>query len=446
MEDLARQQVLVLGLGVSGRSAANFCAARGAEVVAADERQPEAIEGLEAVDGAVSLAVGAPFPDPADFDLVVPSPGVPGERYRDRAGRVWGDVELAFRALSVPIVAITGTNGKSTTTLLVEAMLQAAGLRARAAGNLGKPALELVGEALDFAVLEVSSFQLETTESFRPAVAAVLNITPDHLDRHGSFAAYASAKARIVARQEACDVAVLNFDDPGARALATETKARVIPYRCSGPAPGGAWLDAGAVVLSDESGSATRVSLDGMRLAGAHNLENAVAALLIARAAGADASRAAAALVSFSGLPHRGEIVGRYGGVTYVDDSKATNVGAAMRALAGFAQPVVWIAGGRDKGLDFSELADVAAEHIRAAVLIGEAAQKLEIALAGRIETHAAASLEKAVDLASRLAGDGDVVLLAPACASQDQFRDFAERGDRFRSAVTNLAREGVAP
>jgi UDP-N-acetylmuramoylalanine--D-glutamate ligase len=446
MEALADKRVLVLGLGVSGRSAANFCAARGARVVAADEREQEAIEGLETVDAAVSLAAGAPFPDPADFDLVVPSPGVPSERYRDRARRVWGDVELAYRALAVPIIAITGTNGKSTTTLLAEAMLREAGFRARAAGNLGTPALELVGEALDFAVLEVSSFQLETTETFRPAVSAVLNITPDHLDRHGSLAAYVSAKAQIVARQEAGDAAVLNFDDPLARSLATETKARVLPYRCSGPAPGGAWLDSGAVVLPGENGRTARVSLDGMRLTGAHNLENAVAALLIATAAGANPSRAAAALASFSGLPHRSEVVGRYGGVTYVNDSKATNAGATMRSLAGFAKPVIWIAGGRDKGLDFGELADVAAEHTRAAVLIGEAARKLEDALAGRVETHTAASLEKAVDLASGIAGEGDVVLLAPACASQDQFRDFAERGDRFRRAVESLAREGAKP
>jgi UDP-N-acetylmuramoylalanine--D-glutamate ligase len=446
MRDLARKRVLVLGLGVSGRSAANFCAALGAEVVAADEREKGEIEGLDAIDGAVSLAAGAPFPDPADFDLVVPSPGVPAERYRDRARRVWGDVELAYRALSVPIIAITGTNGKSTTTLLVEAMLRAAGFRARAAGNLGTPALALVGEALDFAVLEVSSFQLETAEVFRPSVAAVLNITPDHLDRHGSLEAYASAKARIVARQEAGDVAVLNFDDPRVRALATETKARVVPFSCSRTAPGGAWLDSGAVVLSGELGSTARVSLDGMRLAGAHNRENAVAALTVVAAAGGDPSRAAAALATFSGLPHRCEVVGRHRGVTYVNDSKATNAGAAMRALAGFAESVIWIAGGRDKGLDFRELADVAAERVRAAVLIGEAAGKLEAALAGRVEVHAAASLEEAVGVASSVAGDGDVVLLAPACASQDQFRDFAERGDRFRRAVASLVREGVTP
>jgi UDP-N-acetylmuramoylalanine--D-glutamate ligase len=444
MDDLTRQKILVLGLGVSGRSAANFCALRGADVVAADERAPSAIEGLDDVDGAVSLETGAAFPDPADFDLVVPSPGVPAERYRERARRVWGDVELAYRALAAPIIAITGTNGKSTTTLLVEAMLRAAGFRARAAGNLGTPALELVGEALDFAVLEVSSFQLETTEAFRPAIAAVLNITPDHLDRHGSLDAYVSAKAQIVSRQEAEDAAVLNFDDARVRALATETKARIHPYRCSGPAAGGAWLDAGGVVVCDVSGSTTRVSLDGMRLTGAHNRENAVAALAIATAAGADPARAAQALASFSGLPHRGEIVSRGGGVTWINDSKATNAGAAMRALAGFAEPVIWIAGGRDKGLDFGELADIAAEQVRAAVLIGEAAGKLANTLAGRVEVHRADSLEEAVAVAARLAGSGDVVLLAPACASQDQFQDFAERGDRFRNAVKSLDAEGA--
>jgi len=446
MEELAGQKILVLGLGVSGRSAANFCALRGAEVVAADEREPAALEGLDAVDGAVSLATGAPFPDPADFDLVVPSPGVPAERYRERALRVWGDVELAYRGLSVPIVAITGTNGKSTTTLLVETMLRAAGFRAKAAGNLGTPALELIGEALDFAVLEVSSFQLETTETFRPAIAVVLNITPDHLDRHGSLAAYASAKARIVSAQEAEDVAVLNFDDPHVRALATETKARIYPYRCSGPAAGGAWLDAGAAMISGDSGSATRVSLDGMRLVGSHNRENALAALATVTAAGADPARAAGALASFSGLPHRGEVVGHRGDVTWINDSKATNPGAAMRALAGFAKPVIWIAGGRDKGLDFGDLAAVAAERVRIAVLIGEAAGKLEGALAGHVEVHLAASVEAAVGFASQLANAGDVVLLAPACASQDQFRDFAERGDRFRRAVAKLTPGGATP
>jgi UDP-N-acetylmuramoylalanine--D-glutamate ligase len=436
MEELKGKKVLVLGLGISGRSAANYCAGRGARVVAADERSDAAIEGL---DPSVSPAIGAPFPDPADFDLVVPSPGVPAARYRDRARRVWGDIELAYRALAVPIIAVTGTNGKSTTTLLVEAMLQAAGIRARAAGNVGTPALSLVGAALDFAVLEVSSFQLETVESFRPAVAVVLNITPDHLDRHGSFSEYAAAKARIVASQTPDDVTVLNFDDARVRALAGETAARVFPYRYSGPIAGGAWLDTGAVVLSLPDGSTRRISLDGMRLVGAHNFENALAALATVAAAGIDPVRAAVALASFSGLPHRCEVVERRAGVTWIDDSKATNTGATVRALEGFGEPVIWIGGGRDKGLDFTELAQVAADRVRAAVLIGEAADKIAGALGGVVPVYRAVSIEAAVRTAADLAEAGDVVLLAPACASQDQFADYAERGERFRRAVNEL-------
>jgi UDP-N-acetylmuramoylalanine--D-glutamate ligase len=443
MRELESSRVLVLGLGNSGRSAANFCAARGANVVAADERPAAEIGFLDAIDGAVELSLGCTFPDPGAFDLVVPSPGVPEKRYRGRARCVWGDVELAYRALSIPIIAITGTNGKSTTALLTEAMLRAAGFRARAAGNLGPPALELVGAALDFAVLEVSSFQLATVDSFRPAVSVVLNITPDHLDRHGSLEDYVRAKARIVANQESEDVAVLNFDDSLVRELAHETKARIYPFRYSGPAPGGAWLDSNSAVLSDGSGETKRVSLEGMRLAGSHNRENVLAALAAVGAVGADLERAGEALAVFAGLPHRSQVVAQFGGVTYIDDSKATNTGAAMRSLAAFAEAVVWIAGGRDKGLDFAELADVAASRARAAVLIGEAAAKLERALDGRIEVRTTSSVEDAVRIATELAGGRGVVLLAPACASFDQFRDFAERGERFQQAVRALVAKG---
>ena len=445
MLDLDGKTVLVLGLGVSGRSAAKFCAGRGARVVAADEHEAGAIEALEALGPAIERSLGRTFPDPADFDLVVPSPGVPAERYRERARRAWGDLELVYRALSVPIVAVTGTNGKSTTTLLVEAMLRSAGFRARAAGNLGAPALDLVGEALDVAVLEVSSFQLEATESFRPRVAVILNLSPDHLDRHGSFESYRAAKATILRQQEPEDVAVLNFDDPEVQSLAETATARVLPFRTEGPLEHGAWLDAGCVLLREPGGDVTRVALDGMPLSGGHNRENTVAALATAWAAGADPKRAVSALASFRGLPHRMQSVGRVKGVLYVDDSKATNPGAALRSLASFATPVIWIAGGRDKGLDFAPLAELAGERVRAAVLVGEAAGKLKDALADRVAVHAAASLDEAVQAAARLAHSGDVVLLAPACASQDQFRDFAERGDRFQEAVARLE-PGDAP
>jgi UDP-N-acetylmuramoylalanine--D-glutamate ligase len=444
--ELAQRRVLVLGLGLSGRSAAAFCAARGARVVAADEREPESLAGLEELASRVELRLGRPFPDPADFDLVVPSPGVPRERYAARARRAWGDIELAGRALEVPIVAITGTNGKSTTTLLVEALLREAGLRVAAGGNLGRPALELVGLPLDAVVLEVSSFQLESVEAFRPRVAVLLNVTPDHLDRHGSFSAYLEAKARLLDRQQPDDAAVLNFDDPALCGLAARARGRVLPFRTAGPLESGAWLEAGECVLRLAGGAPLRIALNALRLEGAHNLENAVAALAAVAAFGADPRRAAPALAAFSGLPHRCEPVGRVGGVAYVDDSKATNPGAALRALAGRPERVVWIAGGRDKGLDYGDLAQAARGHARAAVLIGEAAGKLEAALRGHVPTHRATDLDAAVQLAAQLAREGDVVLLAPACASQDQFRDYAERGERFRAAVDRLAAGRSAP
>ncbi len=433
--ELANRRVLVLGLGVSGRSAARYCAERGARVVAADERSARELDALSPIEG-VELRLGSPFPDPADFDLVVPSPGVAPRRYRPRARRVWGDIELAGRALRVPIAAVTGTNGKSTTTRLLEAMLRAAGLRARAAGNLGEPALDLVGQPLDAAVLEVSSFQLETTERFRPRVAVILNISPDHLDRHGSFEAYVEAKARILACQQPEDLAILNADDPAVAALEPRVRGRIAWTARRGPLPRGAWCDAGAIWLGADGAAALRIPVADPATGGA---ENRLAALLAATALGADPRRASAALEHFRALPHRGEVVRRRAGVTWVDDSKATNPGAALRALLDATGPVVWIAGGRDKGLDMSPLAETAASRVRAAVLIGEASQKLGAALAGRVDVHPADSLELAVARAAALAEPGDTVLLAPACASQDQFRSFEERGERFQSAVLEL-------
>jgi UDP-N-acetylmuramoylalanine--D-glutamate ligase len=436
METLTRQRVLVLGLGVSGRSAAAFCAARGACVTAADERGADALPGLDALDGRVELVVGAPFPDPADFDLVVPSPGIPPARYRERARRVWGDIELAFRALAVPIVAVTGTNGKSTTTRLIEAMLCEAGLRAAAAGNLGPPALGLVGAPLDVAVLEVSSFQLESVESFRPAVAVVLNLTPDHFDRHPSFEDYAAAKRRILAAQRPEDAAVLGFDDPHVRAFAGAAPGRVLGFSTHAPVAEGAWLDAGDAVLRLGDARPLRFSLAGLP---PQPPENRLAALCAVAALGADPAKAWRALPHFRGLPHRLELVARRGGALFVDDSKATNPAAALRALSSFSETLVWIGGGRAKGLDLGELAAAVAARSRAALLLGEAAPALEQALAARLPVERCASIEDATRRAAAHARPGDVVLLAPGCASLDMFRNYEERGDRFRAAAQAL-------
>jgi len=437
--ELEGRNVLVLGLGVSGRSAAGFCAGLGARVVAADERSESSLGGLEELASGVELRAGQALPDPADFDLVVPSPGVPRERYRERARRVWGDIELAARALAVPLVAVTGTNGKSTTVVLIESMLRAAGLRARAAGNLGTPALSLVGEPLDWAVLEVSSFQLESIERFSPRVAAILNLSPDHLDRHGDFESYTASKRRILENQSDEAVAVLNFDDPVVRGLAADAPARTLPFRRGAPSAAGAWLDGDSVVLRDGAGI-RRLSLEGLDLEGAHNRDNALAAVTCVWAAGVDPERGLDGLAGFRGLPHRCERVATLGGVCFVNDSKATNPGAAARALTAFEGPVLWIAGGRDKGLAFGALAEVARGRVRTAFLIGEAAPQLERLLAGRVPVKHAKGVEDAVEQAAAQARSGDVVLLAPGCASFDQAASFEERGERFRAAVGRLA------
>jgi len=451
--DLTGKDVLVLGLGMSGRSAAAFCAARGARVVVADER-PESdhddLGALRATRGIREVLTGAPFPDPADFDITVPSPGIPEARYRGRARAAWGDIELAGEFLAVPIVAVTGTNGKSTTVRLVEAMLIGAGLRAKAAGNVGTPVLSLVGEAIDVAVVEVSSFQLEATEHFRPHIAVVLNITPDHLDRHGDLEGYAAAKRRLLANQGPDDVAVLAFDDPIVRRFEEHARAEVVPFGLRAAQLDrryrrAAWMDAGAAVLRDGDRT-TRVDVASIPLTGRHNLENVLAALVSAWVCGADPQAAARGAARFRGLPHRAEIVGNAHGMTWIDDSKATNPGAAMRALDGLPTRVIWIAGGRDKGLPYDALAEVAADHASVALLIGEAADKIEAALAGRIPCERLASLDEAVRVAADRGRPGDVVLLAPACASFDQFTSAEERGDRFRQAIDRLdapARDG---
>jgi UDP-N-acetylmuramoylalanine--D-glutamate ligase len=347
---------------------------------------------------------------------------------------------LTYRAIQVPVVAVTGTNGKSTTTVLLQALLESAGLRAAAAGNLGEPSLSLVGKPLDIAVLEVSSFQLEAVDLFRPAVAVVLNITPDHLDRHGSLHAYTEAKARILEAQTATDAAVLNADDPLVRPFAERTAGRVFFFSRQQPQEQGAWIEGGDVLLNDGR-QVRRVGLRDLPLAGHHNRDNAAMALCAVLALGADIDQAAAALPRFRGLPHRAEVVAEMNGVRFIDDSKATNPGAAARALEGHDGRVVWIAGGRDKGLDFAPLGPPASRYVRTALLIGEAAGALDASLPADVARERCATLEDAVTRAGDLAESGDVVLLAPACASFDQFRDFAERGLAFQRAAAAVSK-----
>jgi len=464
--ELAGRDVLVLGFGVSGRSAADYCVRRGARVVAADERPEREIPEAGALPAGVEGHFGKAFPDPARFDLVIPSPGIPRARYADRARRAWGDIELCAQALRIPIVAVTGTNGKSTVVRLIEALAQAAGLRAKAAGNIGVPALDLVDDALDLAVLEVSSFQLEAVETFRPRTAVLLNLTPDHFDRHGDLAGYLAAKARIFARQGPGDHAIVNGDDAIARTapipagverLAFYRSDPAAPgdrgrYDARGPATGQTDADAeragGHAFLAGDrvelrrGGRADSISLaDAPYLA--QQQENVAAALLalasLSDELGIDLARAATALPRFQGLPHRCVLVAEIGGVRWYDDSKATNLGAAARALETMTAPVVWIAGGKHKGADLAPLAESARGRVRVALLIGEAAPELARALAGHVPCERVGELAKAVARAAELAGPGDAVLLAPACSSFDQFKSFEDRGRQFVAAVRRL-------
>ena len=306
-------------------------------------------------------------------------------------------------------------------------------MRAEAAGNLGRPALELVGRPLDAAVLEVSSFQLESVETFRPRVALVLNVAPDHLDRHGDFESYVAAKARLFENQQPDDTAIASGDDPTASALLGKSAARKWSFRTTEPVPEGAWWDAGAPVLSVEG---ERLRLPAPPADSDVAPENLLAALLACRALGVDAGKAMAGLIGFTAPAHRREVVARHAGITWINDSKATNPAAALYALRALDAPAIWIGGGRSKGSELGELADEAAARVHTAILIGEAADALDAALRDRVRSLRADGGEEAVALAGAMAEAGQTVLFSPACASFDQFRSFEERGDRFRAAV----------
>jgi len=431
----------VVGLGLSGRSSARFLAARGARIVAMDSRAepPCAADVRSECPLATVMTGGLDGELLARCGTVVLSPGLapnhPALAAARRAGvAIIGDIELFARHATAPVVAITGTNGKSTVTSVVGEMLVAAGRRVRIGGNLGTPALDLLdGTAPDCFVLELSSFQLELVESLAPAVAAILNVTPDHLDRYASFADYVAAKARILA---GAGHVVLNHDDAVTAGLSSHGPRS--EFTLGAPGPGRFGLRDGRVLAGPQR---DYFAADQLTLAGRHNIANALAALAICAALGADDAAATAALRAFRGLEHRAETVATVAGVTFVNDSKATNTGAACAAILGLCadRRGVLIAGGEAKESDFAAFADAVAAHMRAVVLIGRAAPLLAGVLAARVPVHHAADMLQAVHLAAGLAEPGDLVLLAPACASFDMFRDYTDRGRAFRAAVHGL-------
>ncbi|MBI5902356.1 MAG: UDP-N-acetylmuramoyl-L-alanine--D-glutamate ligase [Deltaproteobacteria bacterium] len=447
---LAGKRALVVGLASTGIAAARFLKKCGAVVTASDAKQLSELNGAgDLIDIGVTVEAGADEPAGAQgARMIVVSPGVPYdlpflERARSRGAEVISEVELAYRFMDAPVVAIAGTNGKTTTTALLGRALEDAGRKVFVGGNIGTPAIEYVegGGGASVCVLEISSFHLETTAGFNPHIGVLLNITEDHLDRYRDFGHYAQTKFRLFENQGPRDYAVVNMNDPviAGRAKAGLGLGRVVPFTVSGRLKNGLYLDGDSIVYVREGVREVYGPVSGFGLKGLHNMENIMAVVAAARLMGVGRESLLGTLKRFKGLSHRMEAVRELDGVVYVDDSKGTNIGALMMALRGVKGPVVLIAGGRDKGGDYGVLKDLVKEKVRLMVLIGEARLKMERALGPYTGTVKADTLEEAVRAARDAARKGDTVLLCPACSSFDMFKSYKERGERFRACVEAL-------
>jgi UDP-N-acetylmuramoylalanine--D-glutamate ligase len=458
--ELRGKRVTVVGLARSGVAAARLLQTVGAQVTVADGKEASALaEPLSKLDrNTVKVRVGAGYEAALEgAELVVISPGVPFrlpslEAARRRGLRVIGELELASRFLRAPVLAVTGTNGKSTTVTLLGLLLAESGKRAFVGGNLGTPLCEAAlasyqagpgAGPYDYVVAEVSSFQLETVERFHPRVAALLNITPDHLDRYDSLDDYVAAKGRLFANQTQGDIALLNLDDERVAGLAGRLSARTLGFsRTLAPdraACEGTFLDGGALVATIGGTRREICRREELRLLGDHNLSNALAASAIGLACDCPIPSMRQVLRTFPGLEHALEFVRERQGVRFINDSKGTNVDATLKALESLSQPILLIAGGKDKGGDFSKLRQAVMQRVKRLILIGEAAPLIQAALAGFDRIGKAATLRDAVALAAREATEGDVVLLSPACASFDMFADYQDRGRQFKALVKEL-------
>ncbi|NWG13103.1 MAG: UDP-N-acetylmuramoyl-L-alanine--D-glutamate ligase [Acidobacteria bacterium] len=452
--DYSGKRALVVGAARSGIAAAEFLLSRGASVILTDlksiEELPAAVTSLggTAPEGRLVLELGGHRAESfADCDLVVVSPGVPWSLHFLEISRrsgipVMTEVELAFRHIRGRIIGITGSNGKTTTTVLVDEMLRNTGLECHAAGNVGTPLISFATSSTEesFYSVELSSFQLEGIDRFRPGIAALLNLTPDHMDRYPGFDAYVEAKCRIFVNQGPAEFAVLNADDPSTRAAASRVKSTAFYFSRAASPDLGAFVRCGRVIYRDGTRERELFPVEDIQLKGEHNLENVLAASTIAMLAGAAREKLREAVRRFKGVEHRLEWVAEIDGVQYYNDSKATNVDATVRSLRAFSGGVHLIAGGRDKGADFTALRDPVRERTRQIVLIGEAAPKIREALAGTVPTIQASGLAEAVDICRKSATAGEVVLLAPACASFDMFENYEHRGRVFKEMVRTLA------
>ena len=449
--ELKGKKVLVVGLGKSGLAAALFLRKRGAQVTVSDMRSAAALakeipalleHGISVESGGHGLLTFR------RQDLIVVSPGVPMDtpelvQVKTFGLPVIGELELAAQFLKGSILAITGSNGKTTTTALTGEILAAAGIETQVGGNIGVPVVDLIEKSShrSWSVLEVSSFQLESTELFRPRIAVILNITPDHLDRHGSFENYARAKERIFIAQTAADMLILNADNPRTAEAAARATAQVYWFSLETSVSQGAWVQDGQIVFRASSDGAIEpiVALKDIPLKGAHNVENVLAAVCAARLAGASANAISKAVEAFRAVEHRLEFVATVNGVEYYNDSKATNVDAAAKAVAAFPGCIHLILGGKDKNSNYADLSDLLRKRVKAVYTIGSAAEKIEAQIRGIVPIVHCETLDKAIPSACKAARPGDVVLLSPACSSFDQFENYEHRGRVFKQLVIDL-------
>jgi UDP-N-acetylmuramoylalanine--D-glutamate ligase len=448
--DLANKRVLVVGLGKSGVAAALFLKARGARVTVSDTKTEDQLRAEIPVLLDHGIAVETGGHGDRTFrgqDLIVVSPGVPVDaaplqQARALGETVIGEIELAAQFLPAPIVAITGSNGKTTTTTLTGEILAGGKFATLVGGNIGTPAISLVkvAQSASFIVLEVSSFQLETIKTFRPRVAVILNITPDHLDRHRNFQTYVDAKARIFENQRADDFAVLNADDPTCLTLADRTRAQVFWFSRKKEVEKGASVREGRVLFRESHGQREIMLASEIPLKGGHNVENALAAICVAALLGCEPEQIRKTVQQFKAVEHRLEYVATIRGVEYYNDSKATNVDATIKALESFPANIHLILGGKDKGSDYTVLNDLLRARVKRVYTIGATAAKIESHIKGAAEILHAETLENAVRRAAAAAQKGDIVLLAPACASFDQFQSYEHRGRKFKEVVHSLA------
>ena len=447
--ELNGKRALVVGLGKSGVASALFMKAHGARVTVSDTKSGDELRNEIPVllDHGITVETGGHGDRTfRGQDLIVVSPGVPVDapplvQARSLGETVIGEIELAARFLPGPVIAITGSNGKTTTTTLAGEIIAAAGLPVLVGGNIGTPAISLAERAKSetVIVLEVSSFQLETIQTFRPKVAVVLNVTPDHLDRHRTFEIYVDAKARIFENQRESDFAVLNADDLTCVAMAKRTKAQVVWFSRQKEVDHGAWVRDGNILFRDGAGQREILQVSEIPLKGAHNLENVLAAVCAGALMGCAPDKIRQAVHDFKAVEHRLEFVATIGGVDYYNDSKATNVDAAIKALESFPANIHLILGGKDKGSDYTVLNDLIRQRVKRIYTIGAAAAKIESQVKGAEVVHAE-TLENAIRKAHAVAKSGDVVLLAPACASFDQFKSYEHRGKVFKEIVRGLA------